>query len=116
LYVLIIKTNGDEFLLLIISKDLKIMSLYYIYNNNNLKMDKTSDQYLIQKYLAEKEKRKISNKKWQETHKGEAKLYYELNKQKINLRSTELRRQKNNAKKVLKLAEAEAEKEKESIL
>jgi hypothetical protein len=78
-------------------------------------MDKTSDQYLIQKYLADKEKRRVNNKKWQETHKGEAKLYYELNKQKINLRSTELRRQKNNAKKVLKLAEAEAEKEKESI-
>jgi hypothetical protein len=61
-------------------------------------MDKSSNEYLIQKYLADKERRKASNKKWQETHKGEAKLYYELNKQRINLRSTELRRQKNNAK------------------
>jgi hypothetical protein len=70
-------------------------------------MDKSSNEYLIQKYLADKERRKASNKKWQETHKGDAKLYYELNKQRINLRSTELRRQKNNAKKALKLAEAE---------
>jgi hypothetical protein len=79
-------------------------------------MDKSSDEYMIMRYKQAQERRKVSSKKWQESHEGEAKLYYELNKKRLNLRSTELRRQKNNVKKALKLAEAEAEKEKESIL
>jgi hypothetical protein len=79
-------------------------------------MDKSSDEYMIAKYRLTKEKQKAKNKLWQETHIGEAKIYYELNKKRLNLRSAELVRQKNNAKKALKLAEAEAEKEKESIL
>ena len=70
-------------------------------------MDKTSNEYLLQKYMLSEEKRKARNKKWRDTHEGEAKLYYELNKKRLNLRSAELRREKNNAKKALKLQERE---------
>jgi hypothetical protein len=70
-------------------------------------MDKTSDEYMIAKYKLFKEKEKAKNKLWQETHVWDSKRYYELNKKRLNLRSAELVRQKNNAKKALKLAEAE---------
>jgi hypothetical protein len=79
-------------------------------------MDKSSDEYMIMRYKSAQQGRKVAYKKWQDTHEGEAKLYYELNKKRLNLRSAELVRQKNNAKKALKLLELEArEKEIEPI-
>jgi hypothetical protein len=66
-------------------------------------MDKTSDEYMIQKFKSFKEKQKAKNKLWQETHVGDSKIYYELHKKRLNLRSAELLRQKNNAKKASKL-------------
>jgi hypothetical protein len=70
-------------------------------------MDKTSDEYMIMRYKQAQQGRKVAFKKWQDSHEGEAKLYYELNKKRLNLRSAELRRQKNNAIKALKLQELE---------
>ncbi len=78
-------------------------------------MDKSSDEYMIMRYKLGQERQKVSFKKWQDSHEGEAKLYYELNKKRLNLRSTELRRQKNNAKKALKLRELE-ERASEALL
>jgi hypothetical protein len=68
-------------------------------------MDKNSNEYMIQKYKVLKAKEKAKNKLWQEqaSHKEDAKKYYELNKKRLNLRSAELLRQKNNVKKALKL-------------
>jgi hypothetical protein len=78
-------------------------------------MDKMSDADMIARYMLQRNKIKERNRLWQETHVGDSKIYYELNKKRLNLRSAELRRQKNNTKKALKLAEAEVEKEKESM-
>jgi hypothetical protein len=72
-------------------------------------MDKTSDEYMIMRYKLAQERRKVAYKKWQDSHEGEAKLYYEINKKRLNLRSAELARQKNNAKKALKLLELESQ-------
>jgi hypothetical protein len=58
---------------------------------------------MIQKYEFFEENRKTREKLWQETHIGDSKRYYELNKKRLNLRSAELLRQKNNVKKALKL-------------
>ena len=66
-------------------------------------MDKNSDEYMIAKYKILKAKERAKNKLSQETHIGDSKIYYELNKKRLNLRCAELLRQKNNAKKALKL-------------
>ena len=66
-------------------------------------MDKSSDEYMIAKYKILKAKERAKNKLWQETHIGDSKIYYQLNKKRLNLRCAELLRQKNNAKKALKL-------------
>ena len=75
----------------------------YITTPSTTTMDKNSDEYMIAKYKIFKAKEKAKNKLWQETHIGDSKIYYELNKKRLNLRSAELLREKNNAKKVLKL-------------
>ena len=79
-------------------------------------MNKMSDDDMIAQYLLQKKKKSENNRLWQETHVGDSKRYYELNKKRLNLRSAELVRQKNNIKKALKLAEAERKREEETTL
>lgn len=60
-------------------------------------MDKTSNEYMISKYMISKykilkAKEKAKKKLWQETHIGDSKRYYELNKKCLNLCSAELLR------------------------
>ena len=77
-------------------------------------MDKNSDEYMVAKYKIFKAKEKAKNKAWQETHVGDSKRYYELNKARINLRTAELLRQKNNVKKALKLQQKMEEQAREA--
>ena len=66
-------------------------------------MDKMSDEAIIARYKMQRNRVKEKNKLWREMHVGDAKLYYEQNKKRLNLRSAELLRQKNIVKKALKL-------------
>ena len=79
-------------------------------------MDKNSDEYMVAKYKIFKAKEKAKNKLWQETHVGDSKKYYELNKARINLRTAALQRQKNNVKKALKLQQKMEEQAREAIV
>ena len=62
-----------------------------------------SDEDMIARYLMQRNRVKEKNRLWRETHVGDAKLYYEQNKKRLNLRCAEVLRQKNIAKKALKL-------------
>ena len=64
-------------------------------------MDKMSDEDMIARYIMQRNKIKEKNRLWRETHVGDAKLYYEQNKKRLNLRCAEVLRQKNTAKKAL---------------
>ena len=79
-------------------------------------MDKNSDEYMVAKYKIFKAKEKAKNKLWQETHVGDSKKCYELNKARINLRTAALQRQKNNVKKALKLQQKMEEQAREAIV
>ena len=74
-------------------------------------MDKMSDEAMIARYILQRNRVKEKNKLWRDTHVGDSKLYYEENKKRLNLRSAELLRQKNIAKKALKLCQEATERE-----
>ena len=74
-------------------------------------MDKMSDEAIIARYKMQRNRVKEKNKLWREMHVGDAKLYYEQNKKRLNLRSAELLRQKNIVKKALKLDQEATERE-----
>jgi hypothetical protein len=71
---------------------------------------------MVAKYKLFKEKERAKNKLWQENHVGDSKIYYERNKKRLNLRSAELLRQKNNAKKALKLQQKLEERASEDVI
>ena len=71
---------------------------------------------MVANYKIFKAKEKAKNKLWQETHVGDSKKYYKLNKVRINLRTAALQRQKNNVKKALKLQQKMEEQAREAIV
>ena len=65
----------------------------------------------VAKYAEIQEKRRVSCLNWTEKnddrYRANLRLYYQNNKERLNARKTELRREKSEMKKTLKMEEAE---------